>query len=114
MKPYEPNCTILGHDTSTVADPRSIESLVDFRKSNLWWLKKFGDDVHGRIHKFQLEAQQAEKGRLKALEEQGFTLEPSPSDRGKRNTPAEDEDDLDELEMPIDPSLMGESLLGMA
>lgn len=114
MKPYEPNCTVLGHDTSTVADPRSVESLVDFRKSNLWWLKKFGDDVHGRIHKRQQEVQQFEKKRRRVLEEEGFTLEPTPSDRAHKNTPTDYEDDHDELEIPIDPSLMGESLLSVA
>ncbi|OAX78910.1 hypothetical protein ACJ72_06777 [Emergomyces africanus] len=44
MKPFEPSGTLLGHDTRKVADPRSIESLVDFSQSNLTWLKKVGDN----------------------------------------------------------------------
>ncbi|OJD16449.1 hypothetical protein AJ78_03390 [Emergomyces pasteurianus Ep9510] len=44
MKPFEPSGTLLGHDTRKVADPRSVESLVDFSLSNLTWLKKVGDD----------------------------------------------------------------------
>lgn len=44
MKPFEPNGTILGHDTKKIADPRSIESLVDFSHSNISWVRKAGDD----------------------------------------------------------------------
>lgn len=36
---YEPKGTFLGHDTKTVADSRSVESLVDFSKSNNSWLR---------------------------------------------------------------------------
>ncbi|KAF3936487.1 hypothetical protein ABW19_dt0209290 [Dactylella cylindrospora] len=36
--PYIPKCTILGAVTKHVADPRSIESLVDFGKGNVGWL----------------------------------------------------------------------------
>lgn len=36
---YEPKGTHLGHDTKAVADPRSVESLVDFSKSNNSWLR---------------------------------------------------------------------------
>lgn len=42
--PYEPRGTVLGHDTKKVADPRSIESLVDFSMSNMHHIKKIGDD----------------------------------------------------------------------
>ncbi|KAJ5150564.1 uncharacterized protein N7500_010753 [Penicillium coprophilum] len=110
MKPYEPNCTILGHDTSKVADPRSIETLVDFRKSNLWWLKKFGDDVHGRIQKRQKEAEEAELERQKTLENQGFSFESSPFDQPVQNGNGNDENPLvfdeDYGGIPVDPSLM--------
>lgn len=44
FKPYEPSGTMLGHDTRKVADPRSVESLVDFSLSNGKWIKKTGDD----------------------------------------------------------------------
>ena len=40
FKPYEPKGTMLGHDTRKVADPRSVESLVDFSASNGKWIKK--------------------------------------------------------------------------
>lgn len=39
QKPYEPKGTLLGHDTKRVADFRSVESLVDFSKTNLLWLR---------------------------------------------------------------------------
>ncbi|KXG52328.1 uncharacterized protein PGRI_086120 [Penicillium griseofulvum] len=110
MKPYEPNCTILGHDTSKVADPRSIETLVDFRKSNLWWLKKFGDDVHGRIQKRQKEAEEAEIERQKTLENQGFSFESSPFDQPVQNENGNDETllvfDENDGGIPVDPSLV--------
>ena len=44
MRPFEPNGTILGYDTRKVADPRSVESLVDFSYSNMGWIKKAGDN----------------------------------------------------------------------
>ena len=43
-QPYEPKGTVLGHDTRKFADPRSVESLVDFSSSNMHWLRKAGDD----------------------------------------------------------------------
>ncbi|KAL8871921.1 MAG: hypothetical protein Q9174_002355 [Haloplaca sp. 1 TL-2023] len=44
MEPFEPKGTVLGYDTRRVADPRSTESLVDFKQSNIEWVKKAGDD----------------------------------------------------------------------
>lgn len=44
MRPFEPNGTILGHDTRKIADPRSVESLVDFSHSNISWIEKAGDN----------------------------------------------------------------------
>ncbi|KAJ9497904.1 hypothetical protein H2202_006507 [Exophiala xenobiotica] len=43
-RPYIPSGTVLGHDTKVVADPRSVESLVDFSYSNISWIQKAGDD----------------------------------------------------------------------
>ncbi|KAE8145596.1 hypothetical protein BDV25DRAFT_144508 [Aspergillus avenaceus] len=72
MKPYEPTCTLLGHDTRKVADPRSVESLVDLRQSNLRWLRKAGDDEIGRLKKHQREA---DEKRDKALMDSSIVLE---------------------------------------
>ncbi|KAI1616401.1 hypothetical protein EDD36DRAFT_492897 [Exophiala viscosa] len=43
-KAYIPAGTALGHDTKAVADPRSVENLVDFSQSNIGWIQKAGDD----------------------------------------------------------------------
>ena len=43
-KMIEPPRIMLGHDTKKVADPRSVESLVDYSQSNISWLQKVGDD----------------------------------------------------------------------
>ncbi|RFU31873.1 hypothetical protein B7463_g4473, partial [Scytalidium lignicola] len=40
--PYVPKGTLLGHDTIKFADFRSVESLVDFSKTNLNWLREDG------------------------------------------------------------------------
>ncbi|RDW62689.1 hypothetical protein BP5796_10991 [Coleophoma crateriformis] len=44
QKPYAPKGTLLGHDTRAVADFRSVESLVDFSRTNLAWLRQKGDE----------------------------------------------------------------------
>ncbi|KAG9248178.1 hypothetical protein BJ878DRAFT_76943 [Calycina marina] len=44
QQPYKPKGTLLGHETKKVADLRSVESLVDFSKTNLTWLRGEGDD----------------------------------------------------------------------
>ncbi|CAK7268307.1 hypothetical protein SEPCBS119000_002997 [Sporothrix epigloea] len=43
-KPYIPKGTLLGLDTSTVADDRSVELLINFRLHNLRWLKNGGEE----------------------------------------------------------------------
>ncbi|CAG8056167.1 unnamed protein product [Penicillium salamii] len=109
-KPYAPNFTVLGHDTSTVADPRSIEVLVDFRKSNLWWLKKFGGDgVHGRIAKRQQEAEDTDHARRAKLTAEGFKFETSPFDQA--NQLPNGYENSSAFDMPLDPSLMDGSFL---
>ncbi|KAI9369993.1 hypothetical protein BJX61DRAFT_536007 [Aspergillus egyptiacus] len=72
MAPFEPTCMSLGHDTSKVADPRSVESLVDFRHSNLGWLKKAGSDEVGRLKKHQ---EEADARRNQALEDNLIQVE---------------------------------------
>ncbi|CAK7273057.1 hypothetical protein SEPCBS57363_005462 [Sporothrix epigloea] len=43
-KPYIPKGTFLGHDTSSVADDRSVELLINFRLHNLRWLQNGGEE----------------------------------------------------------------------
>ncbi len=71
FKPYEPSGTMLGHDTRKVADPRSVESLVDFSVSNGKWIKKTGDDHpqdNRRLNRRKDEAEQT-RARDPALNE---------------------------------------------
>ncbi|KFY25080.1 hypothetical protein V493_04849 [Pseudogymnoascus sp. VKM F-4281 (FW-2241)] len=69
--PYQPKGTLLGHDTRMVADPRSVESLVDFSRTNLAWLKGEEDTAPKdsvRMKKL-MEKALAEKSRDETLEE---------------------------------------------
>lgn len=59
--PYEPKGTLLGHDTKKVADPRSVECLVDFSMSNLIWIRE--EEGRGQSA-MQRRLQQAEQDRL--------------------------------------------------
>ncbi|KKK16572.1 hypothetical protein ARAM_003092 [Aspergillus rambellii] len=108
MTPLEPTSTLLGHDTSKIADPRSVESLVDLRHSNLGWLKKAANDDIGRLEKHQ---EEAEERCHQALVDNSIQLECFPEIR--------ESTDYSELErvaqaafyssdysdMPIDPAL---------
>jgi hypothetical protein len=68
---YRPKGTLLGHDTRRVADPRSVESLVDFSRTNLTWLRGEGDDDPQTSLRMQrlMEKAQTEKARDESLEE---------------------------------------------
>ncbi|KAM3150142.1 hypothetical protein ABEW05_009562 [Botrytis cinerea] len=57
--PYTPKGTLLGHDTKKVADYRSVESLVDFSKTNLTWLRHEDENLPNS----------EETGRMKRLRE---------------------------------------------
>nr|KMM73578.1 hypothetical protein CPAG_09865 [Coccidioides posadasii RMSCC 3488] len=102
INPYEPTGTLLGHDTSKVADPRSVESLVDFSHSNITWIIKAGD--HG--------VNLTETRRLKRRLEE--------AEKAKQHDPVLEDQDLDQDEtdtlvpaannaIPIDPLLVIEN-----
>ena len=61
-QPFTPAKTLLGHNTKAVADPRSVESLVDFSHSNIAWIQKAGDDQENtlRLHRHK-QAAEADK-----------------------------------------------------
>ncbi|KAH0563061.1 hypothetical protein GP486_002367 [Trichoglossum hirsutum] len=61
MKPYEPKLTCLGHDTKKIADPRSVESLVDFSRSNVLWLRSSADDTPQETARLKNMREQAER-----------------------------------------------------
>jgi hypothetical protein len=60
--PYDPKGTLLGHDTKKVADPRSVECLVDFSVSNLNWLRE--DELTGQNGAMQRRRDEAERAKL--------------------------------------------------
>ncbi|MCJ1475359.1 hypothetical protein MMC13_004021 [Lambiella insularis] len=104
-KPFEPKGTVLGHDTKKFADPRSVESLVDFSHSNIHWVKKAGDDhphETRRLRRHQDEARLA-KSRDPNLNEHYVDDDdvPSPSSGQSGINPQRMLYD----EIPIDPNL---------
>jgi hypothetical protein len=67
-KLIEPPRTMLGHDTKKVADPRSVENLVDYSQSNISWLQKVGDDGTKDTRRLQKRKQAAEKSKAQRPE----------------------------------------------
>lgn len=68
---YSPKGTLLGHDTRKVADFRSVESLVDFSKTNLTWLRGDNDKIpqeSARMKKLKEKAE-AEKAKEDTIDE---------------------------------------------
>lgn len=122
FKPYTPSGTMLGHNTKAVADPRSVESLVDFGISNLGWIQK-ADDDHGdqsrRLKKRRKDAEAAkanepdlgehyvdedetmaddvETSILRLAQQEDIPIDPALGTSGvPPDSPVEDEDDFDE------------------
>ena len=62
-KAYTPNGTRLGHNTKAFADPRSVESLVDFSYSNLSWIQKTGDDTPHDTRRLKKRIKAADKAK---------------------------------------------------
>ena len=121
-KPYTPSGTMLGHNTKAVADPRSVESLVDFSVSNISWIQK-ADDDHGdksrRLQKRRNEADaakasepqlgehyvdegdnmmdDAEDSILRLAQHEGIPVDPALATGAMASdSPVEDDDDLEE------------------
>ncbi|KAM0797409.1 hypothetical protein BDR22DRAFT_899672 [Usnea florida] len=104
--PYEPKGTMLGHDTRKVADPRSVESLVDFSVSNGKWIKKTGDDHPQDNRRLSRRKDEAEENRAKdlALDENYVDEEEHTPVNGLSQHPNSDRHP-DEPGIPIDPML---------
>ncbi|MCJ1482467.1 hypothetical protein MMC06_002632 [Schaereria dolodes] len=103
-KPFEPNGTILGHDTKKIADPRSVESLVDFSHSNISWIKKAGDDHPLETRRLQRRRDEASiaKSRDPALDH-NYVEEDSTTIINPHHQP--ENSPMEMQEMPIDPQL---------
>ena len=98
MKPFEPKGTILGHDTKKVADPRSVESLVDFSHSNISWIKKAGDDHPEDTKRLRQRREEADMAKLRDP-----TLDDNDTDEEVTPMDAQSFDSGDGI--PIDPQL---------
>ena len=102
---YTPTKTYLGNDTKRIADPRSVESLVDFSCSNIAWIQKAGDDTNDTL-------------RLKRRRHEADAAQAQDPELGEDYA---DEDDRDDVEdriirlaqhegIPIDPALAAAGL----
>ena len=102
-KPYTPSTTYLGHNTKLVADPRSVESLVDFSLSNIGWIQKAGDDGD-------------DTRRLKRRRHEADAAQAEDPDLGDDYADEQDQQNADDVEdrllrlaqqegVPIDPAL---------
>lgn len=100
--PYQPKGTLLGHDTRLVADPRSVESLVDFSRTNLAWLKGETDtNPHNSVRMQKLvQKAQAEKSRDEILDEDVVADHHGPTNGLQRVG-----GDISTQHMAIDPAL---------
>ena len=111
MKAFEPNGTILGHDTRKFADPRSVESLVDFSHSNMHWVKKAGDDHPHETRR--LRRRQDEAASAKSMDpvlDENYVEE----DHAAIPESALNQDHPGQSDIPIDPLLcMGTPVSGL-
>ncbi|RMZ78907.1 hypothetical protein DV737_g3699, partial [Chaetothyriales sp. CBS 132003] len=100
---YTPQGTVLGHNTKAIADPRSVESLVDFGYSNLAWIQKAGDDTAGNTRRLKRRRQEAEAA--KALDpelDENYADENEQENGGESNIVRVAQQEG----IPIDPALM--------
>ena len=105
MNPPEPTSTLLGYDTKKVADPRSVEVLVNFSHSNLAWVKKAGDDHPHETRRLQRRKSEASAAKSKDpaldenyVEDEGFVaLDDRYANAGIKY--------VEDSEIPIDPLL---------
>ncbi|KAI4155097.1 MAG: hypothetical protein L6R39_001301 [Caloplaca ligustica] len=111
MHPYEPTGTVLGYDTRRVADPRSTESLVDFRQSNFEWVKKAGDDLPAgeetRRLSRRVDEAEAAKSQGAALDDNHYVDEgqDTPITNGHAESPPSSTAQTSPDDIPIDPLL---------
>ncbi|KAI9673284.1 MAG: hypothetical protein M1829_004349 [Trizodia sp. TS-e1964] len=111
MIPYEPKGTLLGHDTKKVADPRSVESLVDFSRSNLTWLKPSNDDLPFETARLRRKREEAEQAKARQEELNEEYVDPDEYEAmDSQETPRSEQDSYQTNrasagEMPLDPRL---------
>ncbi|KAM5437640.1 hypothetical protein MferCBS31731_005399 [Microsporum ferrugineum] len=103
IKGYVPTETRIGHDTKKIADIRSVESLVDFSHSNLFWLKKSGEhpEESQGSRRMQLRIEEAEKAKM-----DDPVLDDHDSDDGEMRVDGNQNNISNLDESLIDPALM--------
>ncbi|PBP21936.1 AT hook domain-containing protein [Diplocarpon rosae] len=95
QKPYQPKGTLLGHDTRKVADHRSVESLVDFSKTNLCWLRDNNAENPQESSRMKKLKEKAEADKAKVdLVDQGYAANGADSDPFA-GTPVDVDPDMD-------------------
>ena len=137
FKPYTPSTTYLGHNTKLVADPRSVESLVDSSVSNIPWIQKAGDDTEDttrlKRRRHEADAAQAqdpelgedyvdEQGQqdhddvedriLRLAQHEGIPIDPALSTMGPTNGTASVDEDEDIYEENPEGSRQGKDSSG--
>ena len=106
FKPYEPSGTMLGHDTRKVADPRSVESLVDFSLSNGKWIKKTGDDHPQDNRRLSRRKDEAEQVRARdPMLNENYVDEEEQTPANGRSQYLDPGTQSTEIGIPIDPLL---------
>ena len=108
QRPYQLKGTYLGHDTRKVADYRSVESLFDFSKTNLSWLKdsNASDPQDAWRMKKLKEKAEAEKARVDPVDDRYLGAEDDRFAALFVATNAPLDDHVREMEY-IEPSLRG-------
>lgn len=102
--PYAPKGTLLGHDTRAVADIRSVESLVDFSRTNLNWLRDGEDDPYETARMKRLkEKAEAEKARVDTTNK-SYIEDSAPQDPLSTPVVSGDAKDMEDMN-DIDPAL---------
>lgn len=112
--PYEPHGTLVGHDTKHVADPRSVESLVDFSRGNLIWIRKGSqeeeteDDEQYESRRLRKLIAQADREKAQEEDWREIFVEGEPAPAAMTDAPHE-MDDGQHNEMAVDPALATDS-----
>ncbi|KAJ6122532.1 hypothetical protein N7512_004997 [Penicillium capsulatum] len=106
IEAYQPYHVLLGHDTRKIADPRSVESLVNLRQSNRKLLERLGHTTQDRLQKRVAET--AER-RLRMLEEHQIDVD-SVDASSSTNSPTKTHGNNGGI--PVDPALELDGSMG--
>ncbi|KAJ5718097.1 JmjC domain protein [Penicillium malachiteum] len=103
MKPHEPKHILLGHDTRKIADPRSVESLVNLRMSNWRWIPNLEASSARRL---QQRLADIETKRLETWKENDILMSQTSSGMGEEGGDGSAGITEHPDAIPVDPSLL--------